>query len=117
MQALPNSSVLQIYDSSSPSSPTWQMDFAKPPAHIAEDYAIVSRFYAPTTENTVVIAAGLGENGTAAAADFLLHSQYLKAIDLQSPAQWKSKNMELVLKTQIIDGNAGPPVILAHYFW
>ncbi len=117
MHSEPNSSVLQIYNSSTPSGPTWTMDFAKTSEHITEDYAIVSRFYAPTTESTVIIAAGLGENGTTAAADFLLHSQYLKDIDQQSPAQWKNKNIELVLKTQIIDGNAGPPVVVARYFW
>jgi hypothetical protein len=117
MHSEPNSSVLQIYDSSTPSGSTWTMDFAKTSEHITEDYAIVSRFYASSTESTVVIAAGLGENGTAAAADFLLHSQYLKEIDRRSPAQWKNQNMELVLKTQIIDGNAGPPVIVARYYW
>ncbi|MGO9339752.1 MAG: hypothetical protein ACLPY1_19815 [Terracidiphilus sp.] len=117
MHSEPNSSILQIYDSISPSGPTWKMDFAQTSEHVAEDYAIVSRFHDPTTESTVVIAAGLGENGTAAAADFLLHSQYLKEIDQQSPAPWKNKNMELVIKTQIIDGNAGPPVIVARYFW
>jgi len=111
------SSVLQIYDSSNPSGQKWQMDFAKPSGHVTEDYAIVARFYAPATENTVMIAAGLGENGTATAADFLLHSQYLKEIEQHSPAEWKNKNMELVLKTEIIDGNAGPPVIVARYFW
>jgi len=117
MHSEPNSSILQVYDSSNPNGPTWKMDFAQTSEHVAEDYGIVARFYAPTTESTVVIAAGLGENGTAAAADFLLHSQYLKEIDPQSPAQWKNKNMELVIKTQIIDGNAGPPVIVARYFW
>ena len=104
-------------DSSNPNGPTWKMDFGQTSEHVVEDYAIVSRFNDPTTENTVVIAAGLGENGTAAAADFLLHSQYLKEIGQQSPAPWKNKNMELVIKTQIIDGIAGPPVIVARYFW
>jgi len=117
MHSDPNSSVLQIYDSSNPNGPTWKMDFGQTSEHVVEDYAIVSRFNDPTTENTVVIAAGLGENGTAAAADFLLHSQYLKEIGQQSPAPWKNKNMELVIKTQIIDGIAGPPVIVARYFW
>jgi hypothetical protein len=117
MHSDPTSSVLQIVDSSNPNGSAWKMDFGQTRAHVAEDYAIVSRFHDPTTENTVVIAAGLGENGTAAAADFLLHSQYLREIDQQSPSPWKNKNMELVIKTQIIDGIAGPPVIVARYFW
>src|SRR5271166_4326471 len=62
-----NSSVLQIYDSSNANGLTWKMDFAQTSEHVTEDYGIVARFYAPTTESTVVIAAGLGENGTAAA--------------------------------------------------
>lgn len=117
MASTPNNSVLQIYDSTNPSAPRWSMDFAKPPEHVVEDYAIVARIYEPATESIVVIAAGLGENGTAAADDFLLHSQYLSQIDPKSRVPWKDRNMELVIKTQIIDGNAGPPVIVARYYW
>ena len=93
------------------------MDFSKAPEHVVEDFAIVSRFYSSETESTVMIAAGLGENGTDAATDFLLHSQYLGEIDAANPDSWKTRNMELVLKTQMIDGHAGPPVIVARYFW
>jgi hypothetical protein len=113
----PNSSVLQIYDSSNPSGLIWKMDFSQTTEHVTEDYAIVARFYAPETENTVVVAAGLGENGTATAAEFLLHSQYLMTAGQGAPPQWMKKNMEFVIKTQIIDGNAGPPIIVAQYFW
>jgi len=113
----PNSPVLQIYDSSNPSGLIWKMDFSQTTEHVTEDYAIVARFYAPETENTVVVAAGLGENGTAAAADFLLNSQYLMTAGQGAPPQWMKRNMEFVIKTQIIDGNAGPPIIVARYFW
>jgi hypothetical protein len=118
MRARPDSSVLSIYDSADPSKDSpWEMDFSKPPDHVVEDYAIVSRFYSSETESTVMIAAGLGENGTDAATDFLLHSQYLRDIEPANQDRWKTSNMELVLKTQIIDGHAGPPVIAARYFW
>lgn len=117
MHSESNSSVLQIFDSSNPDGQAWKIDFAAPATHVSEDYAIVGRFYAPTTESTVVIAAGLGENGTAAAADFLLHSKYLNEIEPGSPEPWKKKNMEIVLKTQIIEGNTGPPEVVARYFW
>ena len=117
MHSEPNSSVLQIFDSSNPDGPAWKIDFAAPATRVSEDYAVVARFYAPTTESMVVIAAGLGENGTTAAADFLLHSKYLSEIEPGSPAPWKKKNMEIVLKTQIIDGNTGPPEVVARYFW
>ena len=113
MRSNSNSPIIEIYDSASLSGQSWAMDFSKPPEHVIEDYAIVSRFYSPVTENTVMIAAGLGEDGTAAAADFLLHAQYLKTIGRQPI----NKNVELVLKTQIIDGKAGPPVIVAQYSW
>lgn len=117
MSSTPTSPVLQIYDSRNPAATNWKMNFAASTGQITDDYAIVSRFYDQSTQNTVVIAAGLGEDGTAAAADFLLHPQYLKSIDQTSPHIWEKKNMELVLKTQIIDGTAGPPSIIARYFW
>jgi hypothetical protein len=35
----------------------------------------------------------------------------------QAPKNWDSKNMELVLSTEIIDGRSAPPKIEAAYFW
>ena len=111
------SSTLQIYNSEKPDEEHWKLDFSTPTEHVTGDYAIVARFADRTTENTVIVAAGLGEDGTSAAADFLTHPQYLVSLGEGAPKNWSARNVEAVIKTQVIDGKPGPPIVLAKYFW
>ncbi len=41
------------------------------------DYGIVARFHDRTTEQVVIVAAGIGENGTIAASRVLTDDRYL----------------------------------------
>ena len=111
------SSTLQIYNSEKPDQEHWKLDFSTPTEHVTEDYAIIARFADRTTENTVIVAAGLGEDGTSAAADFVTHPQYLSTLGDGAPKNWIVGNVEAVIKTQVIDGRPGPPVVIAKYFW
>lgn len=117
MKADTGSSIVQIYNSERPQRESWKLDFDTATVHVTEDYAIVARFADKTTENTVVVAAGLGEDGTSAAADFLTHPQYLSSLGYGAPKNWTLGNVEAVIKTQVIDGRPGPPVVIAKYFW
>ena len=111
------SSTLQIYNSEKPDQEHWKLDFSTPTEHVTEDYAIIARFADRTTENTVIVAAGLGEDGTSAAADFVTHAQYLSSLGDGASKNWSVGNVEAVIKTQVIDGRPGPPVVIAKYFW
>ena len=33
------------------------------------------------------------------------------------PAGWENKNLEMVLKSEVVDGKAGPPVLLSTAVW
>jgi len=35
----------------------------------------------------------------------------------QVPSDWKRKNLEIVLETQVIEGRSGPPRISAVHVW
>jgi hypothetical protein len=35
----------------------------------------------------------------------------------QLPGNWKNKNVEIVLETQVIEGRSGPPRISAVHVW
>jgi hypothetical protein len=83
----------------------------------AQDYAIVSRFHDPTTGEPMVIAAGLGESGTAVAGEFVTNAEEIRQALQQAPKDWHSKNIEFVLGTEVIYGKFGPPRVLAAYFW
>jgi hypothetical protein len=64
-----------------------------------------------------MVVAGLGPFGTEAAGAFVAAPQYLEQVARQLPPGWENKNVEMVLKTQIIDGKAGPPVLVAATTW
>ena len=82
-----------------------------------KDYAIVARFIDPNTDQHVVVAAGIGRGGTVAAGEFLVDGRRMEDTLRQVPSDWKKKNMELVLETQVIDGRSGPPRINAVHVW
>jgi hypothetical protein len=107
----------QVQDTKNLQNTDWSVDFLKPYASISTDYAIVARYRDPTTEGPVVVVAGLGPFGTEAGGAFVATPQYLEQVAKQLPSGWESKNIELVLKTEVIDGKAGPPVLIAATEW
>jgi hypothetical protein len=95
----------------------WAIDFGKPYSTLAEDYALVARFLDPTTGQLLVIAAGIGSNGTISAGEFLTEKKFLEQVSDQAPRDWRLKNMEAVIATQVIEGKSGPPRVAAVHFW
>lgn len=95
----------------------WSVDFSQPNLQQTEDYAIVCRFYDPTTESPVVVLAGIGSNGTRAAGEFALSAQSLKAFSQIAPNGWEKKNFEVVLKVQVVQGHLGSSEIVDYTFW
>lgn len=71
------------------------VNFATPYSKLTQDYAIVARFVDPTTGEPTVIAAGIGENGTIAAGEFLTDPRYIKALVNKAPEDWASKKSKL----------------------
>jgi hypothetical protein len=109
--------LVRIVDSQNPQNRDWFVDYAKPYAYATHDYAIIARYADPTTGGNVLIAAGIGAHATQAASEFLTSSKALEQINAIAPTGWKSKNLELVIKTDIINGDAGPPHVVAAITW
>jgi hypothetical protein len=107
----------QIQDTNNLHNTDWIIDFFKPYSSISTDYAIVARYYDPTTEGPVMVIAGIGPYGTEAASAFAVTPQYLEQIAKQLPAGWENRNLEMVLKTEVIDGKAGPPLLVSSAVW
>jgi hypothetical protein len=86
-------------------------------ADFSEDYAIVSRILNSKTGTTVITAAGIGYEGTRAAAEFLTNPQSISALAKSLPKGWEKKNMQIVLHTTAINQLPSAPDVVATYCW
>lgn len=81
------------------------------------DYAIVNRIFDPSTEGPMVSAAGTTHLGTLAAGDFLTSEVYMREAFRKVPRGWHRQNVQVVLRTRIVGGMAGPPEVVALHIW
>jgi hypothetical protein len=106
-----------IDDAANPGPTGWILDSSKPYLSITTDYAIVARFRDPTTEGPVMVIAGLGPYGTESASEFVQSPQRLAELAAKLPRGWETKNLEVVIKTNVIGDKAGPPILVSTYTW
>jgi hypothetical protein len=90
----------------------WSRDRSLPYSS-TDDYALVARYRDPTTDSWVVVLAGLGRNGTEAAALFATSPHYMQLLKDRLGKDFSNRNIEAVLKVSVIDGRTGAPTILA----
>jgi hypothetical protein len=106
-----------VNDRQNPGKTEWKVVNSWPHRRIPADYAIVSRVLNPTTEQAVVIVAGITYYGTHAAGEFLTNEAYFSEALNNAPRDWYRKNMQVVLSTKVISGAHGPPKVVAVHFW
>lgn len=112
-----NSFVYGIEDRKHPEMGGWNVNMAQSFDRATEDYALVARIFDQTTGQPVLVVAGLGANGTNAAAEFLLDPERAAELTAHAPQDWERLNMEAVIRTQILDNHAGPPHLATCVFW
>jgi hypothetical protein len=84
-------------------------------AAVAVDYGLVTRLVSSGTGQFTVAIAGITAPGSEAAAEVASSAE-----DLQRAlgnAEWARKNVQIVVKTSVTDGVAGPAQIVALYAW
>ena len=84
---------------------------------VTSDYGLIARLVNSGTGQFVVVVAGITDAGSEAAADVASSKDELQDALRTSPADWNKKNVEMVVKTSVTDGVAGPPQIVAVYVW
>jgi hypothetical protein len=94
----------------------WHRD-ASLPYENSPDYALMARFWDKSTDNWVVILAGLGRNGTEAATRFAVDPHYMQELRDRLGKDFSNKNIEVVLKVAVVDGKTGIPEIMTVYSW
>jgi hypothetical protein len=113
----PERKVEVLRDRQHPDNRSWQVRTDTTGPQIEIDYAIVSRVHNPTTEQTVVVAAGIRGGGTSAAGEFLTNPAYIAQALRSAPSGWERKNVQFVLSTKMYSGNPGPPAVVAEHYW
>jgi hypothetical protein len=114
----PNMTKLWIADSTKPGPTRWMVDRSVQMAtNNYRDYALMARFTDSNTGKPAVVVAGIARGGTRAAGEFLTDNANLKQLMRDAHAAGDKKNMEVVLSTEIIDGEPGTPKMEAEYFW
>jgi hypothetical protein len=114
----PEMTIFGIVDNTAPSQPRWSFNRTEQMlTNNYRDYAIVARFEDGTTGKLSVVAAGIGRGGTIVAGEFLTNPDDLAQFARAALSAGNKRNMEVVLSTQIIDGEPGTPKIEATYFW
>jgi hypothetical protein len=83
------------------------------PYSSGDDFALVARFRDPTIGGWVVVLAGLGRNGTEAAAEFATSTQYMQMLKEQLGKDFADRDVEAVLRVPVIEGKTGAPSLLA----
>jgi hypothetical protein len=104
-----------ILDRSHPNG-GWHRD-PRLPYENSDDYALLARFWDRTTDNWVVVLAGLGRNGTEAATRFVVDPHYMQELRDRLGRDFSNLNIEVVLRVSVVDGKTGAPQIVALYGW
>jgi hypothetical protein len=82
-----------------------------------KDFAIVARLQNSKTGQFLVILGGVGMVGTEAAGRFVSRQGDLDAALRSAPPGWQTKNLEMVLESDVIDGAASTPQVVAVRTW
>jgi hypothetical protein len=111
-------SLSRIQDRKNPNSTAWSDPHTYESADSStSDYAMITRYHDTTTNGIVMVIAGLGTYGTESASEFVVSPQYLNQLLSKAPADWEDKNLEIVIRTDKINGEAGPPYLVSSTFW
>jgi hypothetical protein len=115
--ATDNNGLDWISDARDPGSRKFFVNVKLPYSSLNADYAIVARFNDSNTQKPTLVVAGLAEDGTKAASEFITDEKQLQESVGESLRGSKGKNFEVVLGTQVINGVSGPPRVLAKEIW
>jgi hypothetical protein len=112
-----DSQVRRLVDRKSPQKRFWTLQWQVPYTKLAKDYAIVARIHDKVTGQPVIILAGILGEGTEAASEVVSKPAYLDEMLKKAPKDWDQLNLEAVIETNVVDGHAGPPSVLAVETW
>jgi len=104
-----------IEDSQHPERKEWSAPWGIAYSDTHDDYALVTRTRDPLSGQISIEIGGLGLHASQAAAEFVTNPIYMKSLSdsLHDP----NRNVQIVLKINVIKGEASPPQVVAENYW
>lgn len=102
-----------IMDTNKPEMKDWGLDVKVPLSDVKRDYAIIARIHDQSTGQVEMIVAGIGMSGTAAAGEFLVDPPQIAELRRRIGVGFRDRDFEAILSTDVVNGIAGSPRILA----
>jgi hypothetical protein len=84
---------------------------------LARDYGLITRQLSGRSGQFLVQVAGISDIGTAAASELLSNQKELASALGNAPVDLQKKNLQIVVATDVTDGKAGPPRVIAVSNW
>jgi hypothetical protein len=106
-----------IMDAKNPQQRDWELKLDTPYSAVQHDYAIIARIHDEDTGQVEVIVAGIGMSATAAAGALLVDPKQLDELRRQVGPRFRDHDFEAVLSTDVVNGLAGNPKIVAVTSW
>jgi hypothetical protein len=82
-----------------------------------DDYALITRLLVSKTGGPIITAAGIGQYGTQAAAEFLATPDKMRDLLKTAPHGWENKNMQAVLRVKVVDYQPVAVDVVATTYW
>lgn len=82
-----------------------------------KDYVLISRVLNAASGRFVIAAGGITQYGGHTVAEVLTEPEALKTMLGGAPADWPSKNLQILMKVQVIGKTAGPPELIELHQW
>jgi len=104
-----------IEDSQHPERRDWSAPWGAAYSESHDDYSLVTRTVDPLSGQVSIVIGGLGLHASRAAGEFVTNPDYMNS--LSSSLRDPNRNVQIVLKINVIKGEAGPPQIIGTYYW
>ncbi len=107
-----------IFDSAAdpPGSRVWAVP-RREDGGAQQDYLLISRLTHSASGPLLIVAAGIKQFGTEAAGYLLSDPARLAAVLSQLPEGWETKNLQVVLRVQVIANTPATPEVVASHTW
>ncbi len=83
----------------------------------ADDYALITRMLRSETGGPLMTAAGIGQFGTQAAAEFVASPERMRDLLKSAPPGWQRKNMQVVLHITVVGYTPVQVDVVAATYW